>query len=182
MSILRGYTVSLFTAIVPNFHRIHRNQTYTLLAIVKPIISVAHTDTKFYYQSAFHFSPTKDLALFVYIPHKNRLLNLHTKWHLDPSSRLVTTHGPKIGGCAPFGGSELGPHLTQSRLGRGYTSIPSSILIHPAVWPQRTWAENWPAVPHLGEGAGFSSNTMWPGPRPTSAPSFILIHRTVCPQ
>jgi len=23
------------------------------------------------------------------------------------------------------------------------TSVPSGILIHPAVWPQQTWAENW---------------------------------------
>jgi len=31
-------------------------------------------------------------------------------------------------------------------------------------------------------GGGSSSNTLWPGPRPTSMPSFILIHRTVWPQ
>jgi len=31
---------------------------------------------------------------------------LHTKFHLDPSSRLATTDmGRKLGGCAPFGGS-----------------------------------------------------------------------------
>jgi len=29
------------------------------------------------------------------------------------------------------------------------TSIPSGILIHPFVWPQRTWAKNWEAVPLL---------------------------------
>jgi len=29
---------------------------------------------------------------------------------------------------------------------------------------------------------GFPSNTMWPGPRPTSLPSGILIHPTVWPQ
>ena len=34
------------------------------------------------------------------------------------------------------------------------TSIPSGILIHPSVWPQWTWAENWGAVSHLGGGAG----------------------------
>jgi len=35
----------------------------------------------------------------------------------------------------------------------------------------------------FGEGgAGSASNTMWPGPRPTSVPSFILIHPTVWPQ
>ena len=37
------------------------------------------------------------------------------------------------------------------------------------------------AVPLLG-GAGSPSNTMWPGPRPTCMPSFILIHPTVWPQ
>jgi len=43
---------------------------------------------------------------------------LHTKWHLSPSSRLATTNiGRKLGDCAPFGERELGPHLTQSRLG-----------------------------------------------------------------
>jgi len=31
-------------------------------------------------------------------------------------------------------------------------------------------------------GAGSPSNTMWPGPRPTSVPSFILIHPTVWPE
>jgi len=37
---------------------------------------------------------------------------LHTKWHLDPSSRLAAVKmGRKVG--------ELGPHLTQCRLGRG---------------------------------------------------------------
>ena len=37
------------------------------------------------------------------------------------------------------------------------------------------------AVPLLG-GAGSLCNTMWPWPRPTSVPSFILIHPTVWPQ
>jgi len=102
------------------------------------------------------------------------------------------------------------------------TSMPSAILMHPAVWPQRTWAENWGggSVPFLGMGqlgsdltqsllgrglsshlattdmgqklarlcpfggavAGSPSNTMWPGPRPTCMPSFILIHPTIWPQ
>jgi len=30
-------------------------------------------------------------------------LPFYTKWHLDPSSHLATTCGPKIGGCAPLG-------------------------------------------------------------------------------
>ena len=58
----------------------------------------------------------------------------------------------------------------------------SGILIHPAVWPQQTWAEIWKAVPLLGRGAGSLSNTMWPGPRPTSTTSLILINPTVWPQ
>jgi len=38
------------------------------------------------------------------------------------------------------------------------------------------------AVPLSVGGAGSSCNTMWPGPRPTSIPSGILIHPTVWPQ
>jgi len=57
------------------------------------------------------------------------------------------------------------------------------ILIHPAIWPQQIWAENWGdgLCPFEGR-VGSSSNTMWPGPRPTSVPSCILIHLTVWPQ
>ena len=36
-------------------------------------------------------------------------------------------------------------------------------------------------VPLWG-GAGSSSNTMWPGSRPTCIPSVIVIHPTVWPQ
>jgi len=43
---------------------------------------------------------------------------LHTKWHLDPFSRLATIDiGQKLGAPSPFGQGELGPHLTQRRLG-----------------------------------------------------------------
>jgi len=45
---------------------------------------------------------------------------LHTKWHHSPSSRLATPDiGRKLGGRAPLGEGELGPHLTQYCLGRG---------------------------------------------------------------
>jgi len=37
-------------------------------------------------------------------------------------------------------------------------------------------------VPLWGGGAGSPSNTMWPGPRPTCMPSFILIRPTIWPQ
>jgi len=38
------------------------------------------------------------------------------------------------------------------------------------------------AVPLWGGGARSPSNTMWPGPRPTCLPSFVLIRLTVWPQ
>ena len=59
------------------------------------------------------------------------------------------------------------PFNTMSRRPRP-TFVLSGILIHPAVRPQQTWAENW-GVP-LG-GAGSPSNTLWPGLRPTPIPS-----------
>jgi len=33
------------------------------------------------------------------------------------------------------------------------TSLPSGILIHPAIWPQQTWAENWGLRPLFGDGS-----------------------------
>jgi len=43
--------------------------------------------------------------------------------------------------------------------------------------------ENWGCCgPFSGGGAGSPSNTLWLGPRPTTTPSFILIHPTVLPQ
>jgi len=49
--------------------------------------------------------------------------------------------------------------------------------------PLDTWAENWEGllwgrwVP-----TGSSSNTMWPGPRPSSMTSGTLIHAAIWPQ
>jgi len=92
---------------------------------------------------------------------------LCTKWHLDPSSHLATIHGPKVGGCsAPFLGGARSPSNTMLP-GPRPTSIPSGILIHPAIWPQQTLAENWGgAVPLWEGGAGSPSNTMCPGRGP----------------
>jgi len=61
------------------------------------------------------------------------------------------------------------------------TSIPSGILLHPAVWPQQTWVKIGGAVPLFG-GAGSQANTKSPGPRPTSISSGILIHPAIWPQ
>jgi len=122
--------------------------------------------------------------------------------------------------CAPFCGGDGSPSNTMSP-GPRPMSLPSGILIRPAVWLQQTWAENgeelcplfWgelgPQLTQYGQGQGLPlylytlyhldlssrlatidmgrkvgwgccaplgrawspSNTMWSGPRPTSAPS-----------
>jgi len=78
---------------------------------------------------------------------------LHTKWHLGLSNRLAAIDvGRKLGDCVPFWrGSTSNTMSLWSR----HTSKPSGILIHPAVWPQYTWAENsggeWGCAPFLGE-------------------------------
>ena len=71
---------------------------------------------------------------------------LRTKLHLGASRNLATTDMGRVflfggGGCAPWGGA--GSASNTMLPGPRPTSIPSGILIHPAVWPQQTWAENW---------------------------------------
>jgi len=106
---------------------------------------------------------------------------LRTKWHLDPSSHLATIDmGQKLGAVPPFFGEYLSN--TESSAPR-LTSVPSGILIHTAVWPQRTWAKSWGLCASLlGGGVGYPSKTLWPGLRPTCVPSFVLIRPTVWPQ
>jgi len=93
-----------------------------------------------------------------------------TKWHLDPSSHLSTTDMDR-----KFGGGGAGSPSNTMSLRLRPTSLPSDILIHPAIWPQQIWAENWGLRPHLGRGAGSPCNTMSLDFRPTSLPSGILI-------
>ena len=61
----------------------------------------------------------------------------------------------KLGrGLRPFLGGGLSPHLTQSSAPRPTsTSVPSGILIHPAIWPQQIWTENWGLRLPLGRGS-----------------------------
>jgi len=72
------------------------------------------------------------------------------------SSHLATIDmGRKLRrGLCPLFGEEMGPHLTQVTKSPELrpTSIPSGILMHPAVWLQYTWAENWGLRPLLGRG------------------------------
>jgi len=89
----------------------------------------------------------------------NRGAYLRTKWHLDPCSRLAAIDkGRKFGRGVPpvFWEGAESPSNTKSP-GLRPTSVPSVILIHPAVWPQ-TWVENF-APPLLGRGARGSHLT-----------------------
>ena len=108
-------------------------------------------------------------------------LYFRIKWRLHPSCRLATIDmGQKLGAvrCALFPGGAGSPSNTKSP-GPRPTSIPSGILVHPAVWPQRTLAKNWGLCHFRGEGAGSPSNTMSHRPRSTSVPSRILVDAAV---
>jgi len=87
--------------------------------------------------------------------------------------------GRKLGEAVLFFGGRAGSPSKTISPGPRSTSLPSAILIHPAVWPQQTWAENWGGKLCPYGGAGSPSNTMLPGPRFTSLPSAILIHLAV---
>jgi len=111
--------------------------------------------------------------------------HLRTRWHLDTSSRLATIDmDRKVGAAVPF---------------FRWSSVP---ILHKVAWAEAYLRTKWHLDPssrlatidmglklgdcvafgricaHFG-GAGSPSNTMSPGPRPTSIPSDILIHPTV---
>jgi len=72
----------------------------------------------------------------------------------------------KLEGALPFGEGELGPHLTQYGLSQlRPTSITSGIVIHLAVWPQQTWADNCGGctIPFVGRGrwVPIQHNVAW---------------------
>ena len=90
-------------------------------------------------------------------------------------------HEPKTGGYVPYRGGAATPCNT-TLPGWRFTSVPSGILIHPAIWPQKTWAKKWAVLCPFLRGAGSPSKTMSPVLRPTSAPNGILIHPAIWPQ
>ena len=70
---------------------------------------------------------------------------LRTKWQLDPFSRYYS-HNRHSGAAVPLclcGGGTLQSICNTMWHGPTPTSVPSGILIHPAVWPQQIWAKNW---------------------------------------
>ena len=76
-----------------------------------------------------------------------------TTWHLHPFRHLATIDmGRKTGGCAPFRGRGAGYPSNTMSLGLRPTSLASDILIHPAIWPQQTWAKHLGSAP-LGRGS-----------------------------
>ena len=86
-----------------------------------------------------------------------------------------------MGAAVPLFLGERGFHLTVSP-GSKPTSIPSGILIHQPFGHNRHGPKNG-GVPFWGRAAGSPSNTVCPGSsRPTSMPSFVLMHPTVWPQ
>jgi len=101
-------------------------------------------------------------------------------WDGRPSGH--NRHAPKSRRCcAPFRGG-AGSRLTQWGLSRGLS--PDQV----ASWSIQLFGHNrrgskigGGAVSFLG-GAESPSNTVWPGPRPTSVPSSIFIHSAVWPQ
>ena len=79
--------------------------------------------------------------------------------------RLATIDMGRKLGCFPFWEGEARPPSNTMSPWPRPSSVRSGILIHPAVWPQQTWAENGVGdCAPLGRGAGFPSHTMWPGP------------------
>jgi len=110
---------------------------------------------------------------------------LHTKCHLDLSSRLATPDmGRKWWSCALFGG-DLGPHVTQCGLGR---VLP---LYQLESCSTQTFCHNRHRPKNRGGccalfggwgGAGSQSNTTLPELRPTSVSSGILIYLAIWPQ
>jgi len=105
------------------------------------------------------------------------------KWRLHPSSRLATIYmNRKLWGCALFR-RELRPHLTQRHPRPRFTSVPSGILIHAAVWPPAKNSAEVSVPFSWGElGAHRTQCRLGRGLSYTSIPSGILVHPVVWPQ
>ena len=87
-------------------------------------------------------------------------------------------HGTKIGAPPRFWRGGAGSPSNTKSPGPKPTSIPSGILIHPAIWPLQIWPKIGGYAP-LGEGSWVPIQHSVARPRPTCMASFILIRPTV---
>ena len=98
-------------------------------------------------------------------------------WSIQPFGHSIDMH--RSGGCGAHFGGRAGCLSNNVAWTEAYL-LTKWILIHPAVWRQQTWSENWGLCPLFEGEAGSPSNTMSPaGLRSTSIPSGMLIHRTI---
>jgi len=81
----------------------------------------------------------------------------------EMGDRLATVDiGLKVGVLCPFlWGGEAGFSCDTMSPGPRPTFVSSGILIHPAVWPQQTWAKYWELCPFLGRAGSPSNNVAW---------------------
>ena len=105
------------------------------------------------------------------------MVAFRTKWHFGPCSRLATIDVDRKLGVPPLFGEGAGVRIKHKvAWAEGYLHI--KWHVDPCIW-QHIWAENWGLCPVGGGGAESPSNTMWPEPRPTCVPCFILNRPTV---
>jgi len=65
---------------------------------------------------------------------------------------VADCHSDKLNKCSAVAEmATIWPHTMWP--GPRSTSVPSGIFVHPDVWPQQTWAENWGLCPFLGKGS-----------------------------
>jgi len=114
-----------------------------------------------------------------------RPTSIPIKWHLDAFSTLATTDRAENweGEESPlFREGELGPRLTQCRLGRG---LPPHQVASCSVQPfgrNRHGSKIGGLHALFGEGVQFLCNIRSHGLRPTSIPSGIWMHPAIWPQ
>jgi len=142
-------------------------------------VAIDSVHSRFYECSWVIFS--FNLHVYIYICPLSSLSRLSVVWHFW-RIKVVNRHGPKIGGCAPFWGDDLGPHLAQCRLGWGW---PPYQVASGSIEPfghNRYGPKIGGLCPFGGGAPGCPSSTVWPGLRPTCVPSFIWIRSTIWPQ
>ena len=137
------------------------------------------------YNLSHKFIPlTKSIFLFLQVEYLKSTLMLVSEQELsscwDGRSFGHNSHGPKSGGLlCPFLWGELGPHLTQCRLG---WSLPPYQVVS---WSIQLFGHNTHGLKSGGLLCAFpwgGELTMSPGSRPTFVPSGIFIHPTIWPQ